>query len=137
MLSGDGDSVMTVSPSRPEQWSCGQERSARCADDRFVRCRHADTSGTAAHPAVERLAEILAVRRQLSNEKVAAENAGRLLEDPMLQRLSRRRSARLSADVEKLDERLVEIVASDAALAHRYRLLISMRGVGPVLACTL
>jgi transposase len=88
-------------------------------------------------PAVERLAEILAVRRQLSNEKVAAENAARLLEDAMLQRLSRRRSARLSADVEKLDERLVEIVASDAALAHRYRLLISMRGVGPVLACTL
>jgi len=88
-------------------------------------------------PAVERLAEILAVRRQLSSEKIAAENAARLLEDPMLQRLSRRRIARLSADVEKLDERMVEVVAADAALAHRYRLLISMRGVGPVLACTL
>jgi len=88
-------------------------------------------------PAVERLAEILAVRRQLNDEKVAAENAGRLLEDAMLQRLSRRRIARLTTDIEKLDERLVEIVAADAALAHRYRLLISMRGVGPVLACTL
>jgi hypothetical protein len=32
-----------------------------------------------------------AVRRQLSAEKVAAENASRLLEDAMLQRLSRRR----------------------------------------------
>jgi len=88
-------------------------------------------------PAVERLTEMLAVRRQLSNEKVAAENAARLLEDAMLQRLSRRRIARLSADVEKLDERLIEIVAADATLAHRYHLLISMRGVGPVLACTL
>jgi transposase len=88
-------------------------------------------------PAVERLAETLAVRRQLNSEKIAAENAARLLEDPMLQRLSRRRIARLSADVEKLDERMVEVVAADAALAHRYRLLISMRGVGPVLACTL
>jgi hypothetical protein len=28
-------------------------------------------------------------------------------------------------------------VATDAALAHRYRLLTSMPGVGPVLACTL
>ena len=88
-------------------------------------------------PAVERLLEVLAVRRQLSAEKVAAENASRLLENAMLQRLSRRRIARLTADIDMLDERLVEIVAADAALAHRYRMLTSMPGVGPVLACTL
>src|SRR5262249_51837237 len=40
-------------------------------------------------PAAELLAEMLAVRRQLSAEKVAAENASRLLEDAMLRRLSR------------------------------------------------
>jgi transposase len=88
-------------------------------------------------PAAERLAEMLAVRRQLSAEKVAAENASRLLEDAMLQRLSRRRIARLAADIDLLDERMVEIVATDVAFAHRYRLLASMPGVGPVLACTL
>jgi transposase len=88
-------------------------------------------------PALERLVEMLAVRRQLSAEKVAAENASRLLENAMLQRLSRRRIARLAADIDMLDERLVEIVVADAALAHRYRLLTSMPGVGPVLACTL
>jgi transposase len=87
-------------------------------------------------PAAELLAEMLAVRRQLSAEKVAAENASRLLEDAMLRRLSRRRIGRLAADIELLGKRLVEIVATDAALA-RYRLLTSMRGVGPVLACTL
>jgi transposase len=80
---------------------------------------------------------MLAVRRQLSAEKIAAENASRLLEDPMLQRLSRRRIARLAVDIELLDKRLVEIVATDATFAHRYRLLTSMPGVGPVLACTL
>src|SRR5262249_9181669 len=63
--------------------------------------------------------------------------ASRLLENAMLQRLSRRRIARLAADIDMLDERLVEIVVADAALAHRYRLLTSMPGVGPVLACTL
>ena len=78
-------------------------------------------------PAAERLAEMLTVRRQLSDEKVAAENASRLLEDAMLQRLSRRRIARLAADIDLLDERLVEIVATDAALAHRYRLLTPCR----------
>ena len=88
-------------------------------------------------PAVERLAEMLTVRRQLSAEKVAAENASRLLEDAMLQRLSRRRIARLAADIDLLDGHLVEVVGTDAALAHRYRLLTSMPGVGTVLACTL
>ena len=88
-------------------------------------------------PAIERLAEMLAVRRQLNGEKVAAANAARLLEDGMLQRLSRRRIARLASDIDMLDRHLVEIVETDAALAYRYRLLTSMPGVGPVLACTL
>jgi len=88
-------------------------------------------------PAIERLAEMLAVRRQLSAEKVAAENASALLEDAMLQRFSRRRIARLAADIDMLDHHLVEIVETDAALAHRYQLLTSMPGVGPALACTL
>jgi transposase len=87
--------------------------------------------------AAERLTEMLAIRRQLSAEKIAAENASRLLEDVMLQRLSRRRSGRLSADIDMLDKRMLEIVATDDALVHRYRLLCSMPGVGPLLACTL
>jgi transposase len=64
-------------------------------------------------PAVERLAEMVTVRRQLSDDKIAAENASRMLENPMLQRLSRRRIARLAADIAEIDERLVEIVLSD------------------------
>jgi transposase len=88
-------------------------------------------------PAIERLVEMIVVRRQLSDEKIAAENGSRLLEDAMLQRLSRRRIARLAADIGRLDEHLVEIVAADAALAHRYRLLTSMPGVGLVVAGTL
>jgi transposase len=88
-------------------------------------------------PAIERLCEMAAIRRQLSNQKVAAENASRLLEDAMLQRLCRRRIARLAADIDLLDRHSLEVVAADPALADRYRLLISMPGVGPMLACTL
>jgi transposase len=88
-------------------------------------------------PAAERLTEMLAVRRQLSTEKVAAENASRLLQDALLQRLSRRRIARLAADIDLIDQNLVEIIGTDAALAHRYQLLTSMPGVGAVLSCTL
>lgn len=96
------------------------------------------THRTQSHPpALTRLVEILALRRQLSEQKVATENASRLLEDPMLQRLCRRRITGLATDIELLDEHLVKIVGSDAALAHRYRVLTSMPGVGAVLACTL
>jgi transposase len=87
--------------------------------------------------AIERLTEMLTVRRQLSDEKIAAQNASAMLEDPMLLRLSRRRIGRLAADIDMLDTKLIEIVQTDAALAHRYRLLTSMPGVGPVLTCTL
>jgi len=88
-------------------------------------------------PAIERLTEILSVRRQLTDQKIAAQNASAMLQDAMLLRLSCRRIGRLAADIEMLDRSLVEIVRTDAALAHRYRLLTSMPGVGPVLACTL
>jgi transposase len=88
-------------------------------------------------PMIEQLAAMLTVRRQLSEQKVATDNASRLLEGAMLQRLSRRRVAGLTADINLLDQRLVEIVTADAALAHRFRLLTSMPGVGAVLACTL
>src|SRR5207247_6527243 len=80
-------------------------------------------------PMIEQLAAMLTVRRQLSEQKVATENASRLLEGAMLQRLSRRRVAGLTADIDLLDQRLVEIVTADAALAHRFRLLTSMPGV--------
>jgi transposase len=49
------------------------------------------------YAAVERLAEIVNARRQLSDDRVAAENASRLFEDAALRRLYRGRIARLAA----------------------------------------
>jgi len=87
--------------------------------------------------AAERLAEIVTMRRQLCDERIAIENQAAHFEDTMLRRLSRRRLDRLQADIHLLDNRLAELVAADPALAQRYRVLISMPGVGPVLAFTL
>ena len=87
--------------------------------------------------AAERMAEIVTARRQLSDEKVAAENASRLFEDAILRRLYRRRLMRLALDIALLDKRLAAMVSANVALAQRYRLLTSMPGVGPVLAFTL
>ena len=87
--------------------------------------------------AAERLAEIVTMRRQLWDEHVTVENQATHLEDAMLRRLSKRRLARLEADIHLLDKRLADMVAADSALAPRYQMLISMPGVGPVLAFTL
>jgi transposase len=89
------------------------------------------------HPTLERLAEVITTRRQLCDEKIAIQNASALLEDAMLRRLNRRRIARLTADIALLDKRLAEIVAADADLVQRYSRLVSMPGVGPILAYTL
>jgi len=87
--------------------------------------------------AVEKLAEVVTMRRQLRDEHVTVENQAAHIEDAMLQRLNKRRLARLEADTRLLDKRLAEMVATNAALAQRYELLTSMPGVGPVLAFTL
>src|SRR6201987_5241291 len=87
--------------------------------------------------AVERLAEIVTMRRQLCDEHVAAENQAAHLEDAMLRRLSKRRQTRLEGDIRLLDKRLAEMVAANVSLAQRYELLPSMPGVGTVLAFTL
>jgi transposase len=87
--------------------------------------------------AAERVAEVVTARRQLSDEKVAAENASRLFGDVSLRRLYRRRITRIVLDIALLDKRLAEMVSADITLAKRYRLLTSMPGVGPVLAFTL
>lgn len=88
-------------------------------------------------PAAERLAELVRVRRQLCDEHVTMANQASHLEDAMLRRLSKRRLARLEADIALLDKRLAEMVAGDAGLSRCYRLVITMPGVGPTLAYTL
>src|SRR2546423_10023814 len=67
--------------------------------------------------AVERLAEIVTMRRQLCDEHVTVENQAAHLEDAMLRRLSKRRLVRLEADIRLLDN---EMVATNAAFARLY-----------------
>jgi transposase len=87
--------------------------------------------------AAERLAEIVTMRRQLCDEHVTVQNQAAHIEDALLRRINKRRLTRLKADIALLDKRLAEMVRTDPALAHRYELLTSMPGVGPVLAFTL
>ena len=140
-LLATGFSVRLVNPFKLRQFAkaCGILAKNDRLDARMI-ARFVATMPTRPaqrNKAVERMAELLTARRQLVEQKVAAENAARLFEDAVLQRLYRRRIARLAADIVLLDKRLAQIVTADAALAQRYRLLTSMPGVGPLLACTI
>src|SRR5215472_9141685 len=136
-----GMSVRQINPFKLRQFAkaCGVLAKNDRLDARMIALFVATlpTRSTQRYAAVERLAELVTARRQLSDDKVAAENASRLFEDAALRRLYGGRIARLAADIALLDKRLAEIVAGDAMLARRYALLVSMPGVGPVLAVTL
>jgi transposase len=88
-------------------------------------------------PVVERLAELVTARRQLCDDLTRAKNQTIHTSEVFLARLAKRRIARLAADLLLLDKRIAEIIAADAALARRNRLLRSVPGVGPVLSATL
>ena len=87
--------------------------------------------------AIERLAENVAYRRQLIEQRTTVANQARLLGDPQLVRLSRHRIAQLDKLIQRQDKRLAELIAADAALSAKARVLRSVKGVGPILAATL
>ena len=136
-----GMSVRRINPSKLRQFA--RARGVLAKNDRLDARLIAEfvaimpTRVIQRNEAVERLAEIVMMRRQLCDEHVTVENQAAHLEDAMLRRLSKRRLARLEADIGLLDKRLAEMVAANSALAPRYQLLISMPGVGSVLAFTL
>jgi transposase len=136
-----GMSVRRINPSKLRQFA--RARGVLAKNDRLDARLIAEfvaimpTRVIQRNEAAERLAEIVMMRRQLCDEHVTVENQAAHLEDAMLRRLSKRRLARLEADIGLLDKRLAEMVAANSALAPRYQLLISMPGVGSVLAFTL
>ena len=84
-----------------------------------------------------RLGELVTLRRQLVDARLECSNQKQLLRDRELQRLQDRRIRQIDADIDRLERRLAREIAEVPALAERYQLLVSMPGVGPVLAVTL
>lgn len=83
------------------------------------------------------LAELVDARRRLVEEQARLDNAARLVADPVLVRLARRRSQRTRLDLVLIEKRLAQLVAQDPDLARKDALLRSVPGVGPILAWTL
>lgn len=89
------------------------------------------------NPARAHLVELVTARRQVIDTKLQLSNQLEHLRDPGLRRLQQRRIRQLEADERLIATRIAAAVAADGAMAERYKLIVSMRGVGPVLAATL
>ncbi|ACP25093.1 putative transposase for insertion sequence NGRIS-19a [Sinorhizobium fredii NGR234] len=88
-------------------------------------------------PLREQLAELVGARRQLSDDKVSLKNQLDQVRDPVVRRIFTRRLRSIEANILLLEKRLAELVASDAGLAEKDRLIQSFKGAGPVLSHTL
>jgi transposase len=88
-------------------------------------------------PAVERLAELVGARHQLSDDLTRARNQLEQATNPLVLRLGRRRLVQLKAQIVLLDKQIAATVAADPALAHKDRLMRQVISVGPVFSHTL
>jgi len=88
-------------------------------------------------PDIDHLAELINTRRQLLDAVQQIGNQTELLRDPALRRLQDRRIRQLKRDVAQLDGLIAKAIDANAALCARRDLLISMPGVGPVVAASL
>jgi transposase len=88
-------------------------------------------------PVADRLSEHVLYRRSLSEEIVQLENQSRRLTDAALADRARARLSRLRTELREIDAAMRTIVASDRAKQALFDCLTALKGVGPVLACTL
>lgn len=84
-----------------------------------------------------RLAELVAARRSLMPDRTATLNRLKTLTIGLLQRHARHRLRQIEAQIASLDVALQTLVAEDKELFHRWEILISIPGLGPVAVHTM
>ena len=89
------------------------------------------------NPLLEQMTELIVARRQLTQDKVRLGNQLEQVRDPVLRRMTSQRLRRIETEILAIGQRLKQIVAEDAKLAAKDRLIQSFRGAGPVLSHTL
>jgi transposase len=87
--------------------------------------------------AVERLAELVKARRQLSEDRTSLGNQLEQIREPVLVRLFKRRMLRIQVDMQMIERLMAELVAQDPVLCAKDQLIQSFKGAGSVLSHTL
>jgi transposase len=88
-------------------------------------------------PLAERLAALVAYRTKLVAESAALKGYRDTLQEPLVRRMVDGRRASLKLALARLDQAIAGLIAGTPGFARRFCLLVSVPGVGPVLASTL
>lgn len=86
---------------------------------------------------IDSLAELLAARRALVKDRVAALNRARTLTLALLRRQSQQHLKQIETQIEAIDQERAAILATDPTLSARFDLLLSIPGVGAASALAL
>jgi len=133
--------VRLVNPYRVRQFARALGRLAK--NDRIDACMIArftaelPTREARHDPLIEQMAELVVARRQLTDDKVRLGNQLEQVRDPTLRRMFGARRRRIEAEILLIGQRLAQIVAGNANLAVKDKLIQSFRGAGPVFSHTL
>lgn len=86
---------------------------------------------------LEAIASLVMARTGLTEEKVRLVNRAEHPCEALVQRLTERRLRQIEREIQLLERRIAELIASDPQLAAKDRLIRTMPGAGPVLSFTL
>lgn len=134
--------VAVVNPRQVRQFARASGRLAKTDRlDAAVIAHFAETFttvGTRRPDAIaDQLAEHVLYRRNLSDEIIALGNQLRRLETPLLRARAELRLDNLRSELTAIDSEMQAIIDGDAAKKALFTCLTALKGVGPVLACTL
>jgi transposase len=138
-----GFAVYVLGPAQVRAFARGLKRHAKTdlLDAAMIaRCLAATIEDAIAYhpdPLAERLAELVGFRSKLVAESAALKGYRDTIEEPIVQRMVDRRLAGLKLGVARLDKEIAALIAGSKRLIDRFRLLVAVPGVGPVLASTL
>jgi transposase len=86
---------------------------------------------------LSRLQELVLARQAFTADATALGNQQKAAEGPELKAILKRRIASLDRDIARLEAIIKALIASQSGLKSRYDILVSIKGIGPVVAATL
>lgn len=142
VLSAAGYAVAVVNPLRSRLFAAaiGTLAKTDAVDARMLAVLGESLRPTATPPApieLEALQELVRARQAAAAEATALANRRGASQTGFLKAELARRLKSLSTHLARLDAEIERRIASEAGLAHRYRILMSIPGIGPLAAATL
>lgn len=137
-----GFPVYVLDPAQVRSFAHGLKRHAKTdpIDAAMIaRCLAATIDEAIAYrpdPLAERLGALVAFRAKLVAESAALKSYRDTVAEPTVQRMIEARLVNLKLSVVRLDKEIATLIAGSKRFLERFRLLVSVPGVGPVLAST-